>query len=139
MPLMTADAILALMEQEFPEVGRLGLRIDALDDDTLTVEWPSAAGHLRPGGTVSGPAMMTIADTAAYFLVLAHVGPQTLAVTTNLNIHFLRKPAPGGLLAEARLLKHGARLVVSEVRVRSAADGRDVAHATVTYSVPPPR
>lgn len=134
---MNADEILALMHTEFPEVGRMGLRIAALSEGGITVVLPTSASDLRPGGTISGPAMMTLVDTAAYFLVLAHVGPQTLAVTTNLNINFLRKPAPGELRAQGKILKRGTRLVVMEVAVYVADPEQPVAHATVTYSVPP--
>ena len=93
--------------------------------------------HLRPGGTISGPALMTLADTAMYLLVLAHIGPIALAVTTNLNINFLRKPAPKDVLAEVKLLKLGARLAVGEVAMYSEDEAEAVAHATLTYSIPP--
>ena len=71
--------------------------------------------HLRPGGTVSGPAMMALADLALYVAMLAQIGPVALAVTTNLAFNFLRKPEPRGLVAECRLLKLGRRLAVGEV------------------------
>jgi uncharacterized protein (TIGR00369 family) len=136
---MNADQIIELMRQHFPEVGRAGFRINALSDDSIEVGWPGAADQVRPGGTISGPAMMTLVDTAAYFLVLAHIGPQTLAVTTNLNINFLRRPEPGVLIARGRMLKLGSRLVVTEISLHSGEDDTMVAHATVTYSVPPGR
>jgi len=92
--------------------------------------------HLRPGGTVSGPTMMELADFAMYVAVFSAAGPQPLAVTTNLNINFLRKPAAADLIAEARLMKVGKRLAVGEVSLYS--DGQDdmVAHVTSTYSLP---
>ena len=93
---------------------------------------------LRPGGTIAGPVMMGLADAAVYALVLAHVGPVELAVTTSLNINFLRKPAPGDMLAIARPLKIGRRLAIGDVALYSAdADDVVVAHATATYSIPP--
>ena len=93
---------------------------------------------LRPGGTIAGPVMMGLADAAVYALVLAHVGPVELAVTTSLNINFLRKPAPGDMLAIARPLKIGRRLAIGDVALYSAdADDVMVAHATATYSIPP--
>ena len=76
-------------------------------------------GSVRPGGTISGPTMMALADFAMYVAVLAAIGPVPLAVTTNLNINFLRKPMRCDLLAEARLLKLGKRLAVGEVTIRS--------------------
>jgi uncharacterized protein (TIGR00369 family) len=93
--------------------------------------------HLRPGGTISGPSLMTLADTAMYMAVLTAIGPVALAVTTNLNINFLRKPAPADVIGQARLLKLGKRLAVGEVTMRSEGEAEPVAHATLTYSIPP--
>lgn len=80
---------------------------------------------------------MTLADTAMYVLVLAQIGPVALAVTTNLNINFLRKPAQRDVIATARLLKLGSRLAVGEVMMFSEGADEPVAHATLTYSIPP--
>jgi uncharacterized protein (TIGR00369 family) len=91
---------------------------------------------LRPGGTISGPTMMALADFAMYVGVLASIGPVPLAVTTNLNINFLRKPAARDLIAECRLLKLGKRLAVGEVTIHSDGMEEPVAHATSTYSIP---
>ena len=91
---------------------------------------------LRPGGTISGPAMFGLADVALYGAVLSMIGPVALAVTTNMNINFLRKPAPKDLLAEARILKLGKRLAVGEVTIWSEGEEEPVAHATGTYSIP---
>ena len=91
---------------------------------------------LRPGGTVSGPTMMALTDFAMYVAVLASIGPVPLAVTTNLNINFLRKPGRGDLVADAKLLKVGKRLVVGEVAIYSDGDCDPVAHVTSTYSIP---
>jgi uncharacterized protein (TIGR00369 family) len=92
--------------------------------------------HLRPGGTLSGPAIMTLADLALYVAILAQIGPVPLAVTTSLNFNFLRKPAQKDLVAECRLLKLGKRLAVGEVLVRSDGDPDIACHATGTYSIP---
>jgi uncharacterized protein (TIGR00369 family) len=81
--------------------------------------------------------MMLLADVSVYVAVLASIGWTPLAVTTNLNINFLKKPAPGPLEAECRLLKIGKRLAVGEVSIRSVGEGHLVAHATSTYSIPP--
>ena len=91
---------------------------------------------LRPGGTISGPTMMALADFAMYVGVLASIGPVPLAVTINLNINFLRKPAARDLIAECRLLKLGKRLAVGEVTIRSDGVAEPVAHVTSTYSIP---
>jgi len=91
---------------------------------------------VRPGGTISGPTMMALADFTMYVAVLATIGPVPLAVTTNLNINFLRKPEQRDLIAECRLLKIGKRLAVGEVMVLSDGMDEPVAHVTSTYSIP---
>jgi uncharacterized protein (TIGR00369 family) len=91
---------------------------------------------IRPGGTISGPTMMALADFAMYVGLLASIGPVPLAVTTSLNINFLRKPGMSDLVAECRLLKLGKRLAVGEVVIRSDGTRAPVAHATSTYSIP---
>ena len=93
---------------------------------------------LRPGGTISGPTMMAMTDFAMYVAILASVGPVPLAVTTNLNINFLRKPAQRDLIAEVKLIKLGKRLAVGNVSIFSDGEDEMVAHATSTYSIPPP-
>jgi uncharacterized protein (TIGR00369 family) len=93
---------------------------------------------LRPGGTISGPTMMALTDFAMYVAILASVGPVPLAVTTSLTINFLRKPVPGDLIAEGRLIKLGKRLAVGEVEIYCDGEDEMVAHATSTYSIPPP-
>jgi uncharacterized protein (TIGR00369 family) len=93
---------------------------------------------LRPGGTVSGPTLMALADFAMYVVLLSAIGPIGLAVTTNLNINFLRKGQPGqDIMAAAKLLKLGSRLAVGEVRLLSGTSPDPIAHVTSTYSIPP--
>jgi len=92
---------------------------------------------LRPGGTVSGPTIMALADFSMYVAVLSAIGWVPLAVTANLNINFLKKPAARDLIAEARLLKLGKRLAVGEVAIRSGDEPDLIAHVTSTYSIPP--
>jgi len=94
--------------------------------------------HLRPGGTVSGPSIFALADVSVYLAVLAMIGPQGLAVTTNCSIDFMRKPAARtDLIAECRLLKLGRVLAVGEVLVFSEGMTQPVARASLTYSIPP--
>jgi uncharacterized protein (TIGR00369 family) len=93
---------------------------------------------LRPGGTISGPTMMALTDFAMYVAILASIGPVPLAVTTNLNINFLRKPAQRDLIAEVKLIKLGKRLAVGDVAIYCDGEDEMVAHATSTYSIPPP-
>ena len=93
--------------------------------------------HLRPGDTVSGPTLMALADVAMYAALLGEIGLVPLAVTTSLNINFLRKPAQRDVIGEAKLLKVGTRLAVGEVTLFSDGDPAPVAHVTCTYSIPP--
>lgn len=139
MPQMTAAELEAFLAAQFPQMQSLPYRVERVDDGSLLLRMFYHESQLRPGGTISGPSLMTLADTAMYFLVLAHIGPVALAVTTNLNINFLRKPQPGDVLAQANLLKLGARLAVGDVTMFSEGDAEPVAHATVTYSIPPQR
>jgi len=103
------------------------------------VRMPADERHVRPGGTISGPAQMALADFSIYAAVLGAIGEVPLAVTTSLNINFLNKPAPGELLAEARLLKLGKRLAMGEVTIFSNGASQPVSHVTATYSIPPDR
>ena len=92
--------------------------------------------HLRPGGTISGPAMFALCDVALYVAILGEIGRVELAVTTNVTINFLRKPAPADLIGKARLMKLGKRLAVGEVALYSEGESDMVAHAIGTYSIP---
>ena len=132
MPQMTAAELEAFLAAQFPQMQSLPYRVERVADGSLLLRMFYHENQLRPGGTISGPSLMTLADTAMYFLVLAHIGPVALAVTTNLNINFLRKPQPGDVLAQATLLKLGTRLAVGDVTMFSEGDAEPVAHATVT-------
>nr|WP_196108517.1 MULTISPECIES: PaaI family thioesterase [unclassified Ochrobactrum] len=135
-PVMTIGDLQAFMKREFPQLGDT-FEITAIDDGSATMRLHADEQHLRPGGTVSGPSLFALADVTAYAAILAHIGPVTLAVTTSLNINFLRKPSPGAIDAVAHLLKLGKRLAVLEISLTDAANGELVAHATATYSIPP--
>ena len=100
---------------------------------------PIREQHLRPGPTVSGPTLMTLADSAMYFALLGELGPTLLAVTTNLNINFMRGCAEGEIIAAAKILKLGKRLAVGEVSIHPVGSDDLIAHATLTYSIPPAR
>ncbi|NOQ83747.1 MAG: hotdog fold thioesterase [Myxococcales bacterium] len=133
---MTADEIQDFTKKFFPQA-RMPIEIEELRDGFLRMRVAVTDRHLRPGGTVSGPALMTIADTAMYYLVLGMIGPVALALTTNLNINFLRAPKLADVIAEAEMLKLGKRLAVGQVTMYSVGTDDPVAHATVTYSIPP--
>lgn len=136
---MTTEEIIELLDREFPQIheGGQSVFIEGIGPGVSSLRMHASDKHLRPGGTVSGPSMMMLVDLAAYVVILAHIGPVALAVTTNLNINFLNKPLPGDIVADCRLLKLGKRLVVTECSLHSVASDTIVAHATATYSVPP--
>ena len=135
---MDGDALNAFMTEAFGQP--LSWTIERVDADGITVRQPTGTGDLRPGGTISGPTLMSMADGVAYMVVLSRIGPAALAVTSSLNINFLRRPRPVDLVTESRLLKLGRSLAVVEVEMYSD-DGspdaleRPVAQATVTYSL----
>lgn len=134
---MSAQELELLLYSHFPEGVEQTFKVEKVEDMYAEVRLVCHDRLLRPGGTVSGPALMTLADTAIYIALLAMLGPVVLAVTTNLNINFLRKPARGDVIGRARLLKLGKRLAVGEVTMYSEGESDPVAHATVTYSIPP--
>jgi uncharacterized protein (TIGR00369 family) len=136
---LTADELERRLSSEFPETFNHdgGLSIAEVWHGGCRMRLGFRENSLRPGGTISGPTIMMLADVAMYVAVLASIGWQPLAVTTSLNINFLKKPAPGAMLAECRLLKLGKRLAVGDVSVRGEGDDDLVAHATSTYSIPP--
>jgi uncharacterized protein (TIGR00369 family) len=138
-PAMTVDELNRFLAAEFPQFfyAQSGLTIEHVRHGGARVRQAYQEAFTRPGGTISGPTMMALADFAMYVSVLASIGPVSLAVTTNLNINFLRKPATCDLIAECRLLKLGQRLAVGEVVIRSDGQEEPVAHVTSTYSIPP--
>jgi uncharacterized protein (TIGR00369 family) len=123
---------------EFPQAFKAGdISIESADGATCLLRQRYSDQMLRPGGTISGPTLMALADCAMYVVLLSAIGPVSLAVTVNLNINFLRKGAPGqDVLAAARLLKIGRRLAVGEVNLLSGTSPDPIAHATSTYSIP---
>jgi len=116
------------------------LIIEELGDKAATIRKNIEFKHLRPGGTVSGPTMMELADAALYVTILNEIGLVGLAVTTNLNINFLNKPsAEKDLIAECKLIKVGKALIIGDVYLYSEGNEQPVAHAVGTYSIPPKR
>lgn len=134
----TAAEIEALLEAQFPQASARAT-ILALEAGRARVRFATDARDLRPGGTISGPSMFAAADLAFYIATLSVIGVRALAVTTNTAINFLRKPSPGALVAEARVLKAGRTLCVGDATVYSEGVAEPVAHAALTYSIPPLR
>lgn len=138
---MSASEIEELLDRTFPQIHHGGRTyfVEEVGPLHARMRCDYHERHLRPGGTISGPTMMALADLALYVAILAQIGPVGLAVTTNLAFNFLRKPGQAALIAEARLLKLGKRLAVGEVSLFSQGQSEIVCHATGTYSIPPER
>lgn len=136
---MNREALGVFLLAEFPQVADM-FTIEAVEPMGVTVRLRHDERHLRPGGTVSGPAMFALADVAVYLAILAMIGPKALSVTTSCSIDFMRKPKSGvDLICRTRLLKLGRALAVGECLLFSEGSEAPVARASLTYSVPPDR
>jgi uncharacterized protein (TIGR00369 family) len=135
---MSVAELERFLRAEFPQAFSSGdIAIESADGTSCLLRQRYSEQMLRPGGTVSGPTLMALADFAMYVVLLSAIGPVGLAVTTNLTINFLRKGQPGqDVLAAARLLKLGKRLAVGEVVLLSGIAPDPIAHVTATYSIP---
>lgn len=136
-PVLDIPALHGFLHRAFPQVAH-DFEVLSVAPSRMTVRLVPGPQHLRPGGTVSGPSLFTLADCAVYLAIIAHVGEEALAVTTNASIDFMRKPAAGReLRADVTLLKLGRSLAVGDVLIRNAGEDAAVARATLTYSRPP--
>ncbi|MEK9661189.1 MAG: PaaI family thioesterase [Alphaproteobacteria bacterium] len=126
---LTADAL--------PMAHRLGFRAETIGHGTACVRMVFDPQFVRPGGTISGPALMALTDYGMYAALMGAIGRVEMALTTNLNINFLRKPAAADIVADCRVIKLGRTLAVLDVMLYSDGDERPVAHATGTYAIPP--
>src|ERR1043165_5739155 len=135
---MSGAVLEAFLRADFPQsFGSGDTRIEKADGEICRLRQRYSDQMLRPGGTISGPTLMALADCAMYVVLLSAIGPVALAGATNLSINFLRKGVPGhDVVAEARLLELGKRLVVGEVHLLSASSPDPIAHVTATYSIP---
>ncbi|MBD2838253.1 PaaI family thioesterase [Pseudomonas sp. JM0905a] len=134
---MTAEQVEALIRNGVPMAEDIDLRVERMDEQGALARVPFQPRLVRPGGTLSGPTIMALADAAMYAVVLGRLGKVEMAVTSNLNINFLARPRPVDLLAEAHILKLGRRQAVCEVSLYSHGAEEDlVAHVTGTYSLP---
>ena len=136
-PVLTREELVTFLDAEFPELheGGRAYHVDAIEPGAAIMRLEADRRHLRPGATVSGPSLMTLADVAAYAVILAHVGPVAMAVTTSFSVNFLRKSEPGPVICRASLLKLGKRLAVVDCNIQSG--DILIAHAVATYSIPP--
>lgn len=137
-PALTAAEVTAFLAEVFPQI-KDTVRIEAVDLNAARIRVLVSERDLRPGGTVSGPTLFAAADVAFYAAVLGMIGREALTVTSSLTINFLRKPAPVDVIAEARILKLGRSLAVGDATVFSDGAAASVAHASVTYAIPPKR
>ncbi|RIZ50053.1 thioesterase [Pseudomonas aeruginosa] len=134
---MNAAQVQALIRMGLPMAEDIDFRVERLDERHALARIPFHDKLVRPGGTLSGPTIMALADAAMYAVILGRLGAVEMAVTSNLNINFLSKPRPEDLLAEASIFKLGRRQVVCEVGVFSQSREEDlVAHVTGTYALP---
>ena len=134
---MDRAALAAFLRSDFAQVAD-EFAVERADEAGVTLRLQAGERHLRPGGTVSGPALFALADVAMYLAILSRIGPVALAVTTNCSIDFMRKPASGtDVLATARILKLGRSLAVGDVLLFSEGTPDPVARASLTYSIPP--
>ncbi len=140
-PVMTAAEVNALLATAYPQLNDQFSFYEALEvfPGGCTVRLNADERHLRPGGTVSGPSLFTLADIGGYVCVLSHAGPDALSVTINLNINFMRKAEAGPVDCHCRILKLGRSLMVFDADLVAGPDRHTVAHATGTYSIPPKR
>ena len=134
---ITSEEFTALIEAELPWAVDAGIKLHSIEYGEVTLGLPYQERSIRPGGSISGPHMMMLADATMYAVVLSMIGKVELAVTTSFNINFLRKPTESDLTAEGKIIKLGKRLAVLEVSIFSKEE--IVAHATGTYSIPPDR
>jgi len=134
-PVLGVEELQLILQGGFPDSDVP--RVEEVTDDHVLVSYPITDRHGRPGGTVAGPVMMSLADTSAWVAIMSQIGPVVLAVTTSLHIDFLRKPALTDLMARTTLLKLGKRLAVVDVAIFSRDSTDLVAKAQVTYSIPP--
>ena len=133
---MQKDELEMFLSREFPQVSD-EVEIAELTESQVTMRLVASDKHLRPGGTISGPTMFMLADVCFYLALLSAIGPQALTVTTSAHISFMRKPSPAPLLATARRLKLGKTLAVGDVLLFSEGMEAPVAHASMTYAIPP--
>ena len=137
--ILTEAELSDFLRVTFPQV-KDDFAVERLTPDGIILRLKVSPRHLRPGNTISGPSMFGLADVAFYFALMSRIGPQALAVTTNVSIDFLRKPAPDAdLLGEARILKIGKHLAAGDVLIRSDGQPQIVARAGLTFSIPPVR
>jgi len=134
---MDVASLSSFLLETFPQV-HTDFVVEAVTEQGVRLRLVTDERHLRPGGTVSGPAMFGLADVAMYLAILSRIGPEALAVTTNCSIDFMRKPVAGvDLICDAVIHKLGRVLAVGDCLIYSEGKAEPVARASLTYSIPP--
>lgn len=133
---LDAAAVQNLIRTGLKAAGKGGLLVEDVQPGYARIRLPYHENMIRPGNVISGPTLFTAADSAMYALVLAHLGPELMAVTSSMNLNFMNKAKLGDVIGEARLLKLGRRLVVMEASIRTGDDATVVAHVTGSYARP---
>ena len=138
-PVLSATELNDFIDEVYPQIMDQfpGHKVLVVEPGHVVVRMDTDESHLRAGGTVSGPTLFALADMGGYACVLSHVGREALAVTTNLNINFMRKAGPGPLEAHCNIQKLGKRLMVFDAAIREVGKTDIIAHATGTYAIPP--
>ena len=132
---LSANAVAEFLDEVFPGAMDHFL-IEELEPMRARVRMIFSEFRLRPGGTISGPSLMTLADTALWVALLGMIGREPLSVTSHLDIDFLRKPAAADVIAHTTLHKIGRRLAVGDVLMYSDGEEQPCARASVTYAIP---
>ncbi|OZG71273.1 thioesterase [Hahella sp. CCB-MM4] len=133
---LTAKEIESVIGEGVPLAHQIGFQVVEVHPEYTITRIPFNSNWIRPGGTISGPVIMALADASMYAIILATLGPAEMAVTSNININFLQRPKPEDLYAKATLLRLGKRLAFCEVNLFTGSDPALVAHATGSYALP---
>lgn len=136
---LTAAEVERIIHEGVPESVERGFVVEALTNDGAVTRYPFRQASLRPGGTVSGPTIVGLADAAMYAAVLGRLGDVRMAVTSELSVRFLRRPRAADLVARAEIVRLGSRQAVIEVRVYADGEGDPVALVVGTYALPAPK
>ncbi len=138
-PVLSADELNRYIVEVYPQIidDFPHMKVVGVAPGETHIQIQTSDRHLRAGGTVSGPTLFALADMGGYICVLSHIGREALAVTTNLNINFMRKAMPGTLDGHCRILKLGKRLMVFDIEITANGEPGTIAHATGTYAIPP--
>lgn len=134
---LSASQVQVLIYSGLPAAGESGVEIQSVDGKSAWVRQPYQTNQLRPGGTLSGPTMMALADAAMYATVLGALGPEEMALTQDLHIRFLRPPKPEALLCHCEVVQLGRRSIILEARIYSESEtDKAVALITGNYALP---